>query len=163
MAGSSETVNLGRKNFVSLAHNLINMNEIEELNDFCAHSMIGVLGIVFTDIQTDSIHATMPVTSKTCQPNGWLHGGASLAFAESLAGAGSYLLIDREQFNVFGLQVSGNHISSVDKGILQGDAQLIHKGKTTHVWEVKISDDCHKLISIVRVTNIITDKKKKEN
>ena len=139
------------------------MNEIEALNDYCAHSMIGVLGIVFTNFQTDSIHATMPVSSKTCQPNGWLHGGASLAFAESLAGAGSYLLVDRDQFNVFGLQVSGNHITSVNQGILQGDAQLIHKGKTTHVWEVKISDDNHKLISVVRVTNIIADKKKQEN
>jgi uncharacterized protein (TIGR00369 family) len=139
------------------------MNVIGELNDFCAHSMIGVLGIVFTNFENESIHATMPVDSKTCQPNGWLHGGASLAFAESLASAGSYLLIDREQFNVYGLQVSGNHITSVNKGILQGDAQLIHKGKTTHVWEVKISDDNHKLISVVRVTNIIADKKKQEN
>lgn len=139
------------------------MKEIEELNDFCVHSMIGNMGIIFTNIQTDSIHATMPVNSKTCQPNGWLHGGASLAFAESLAGAGSYLLIDRDRFNVFGLQISGNHISSVDKGILNGDAQLIHKGKTTHVWEVKICDENQKLISLVRVTNIVTDKKKKEN
>ena len=138
------------------------MKEIEELNKFCANSMIGILGIVFTNIQTESIHATMPVNSKTCQPNGWLHGGASLAFAESLAGAGSYLLIDRDRFNVFGLQVSGNHISSVKKGILKGDAHLIHKGKTTHIWEVKISDEDHKLISAVRVTNIITEKKEKE-
>ena len=137
------------------------MTETEELNDFCTHSMIGILGIVFTNIQTESIHATMPVNSKTCQPNGWLHGGASLAFAESLAGAGSYLLIDREQFNVFGLQVSGNHISTVNKGIVKGDAQLVHKGKTTHVWEVKISGDNDKLISLVRVTNIITEKKEK--
>lgn len=139
------------------------MNEIEELNDFCTNSMIGVLGIKFTNVQVDSIRATMPVNSKTCQPNGWLHGGASLAFAESLAGAGSYLLVDRDRYNVFGLQVSGNHISSVNQGILQGNAELIHKGKTTHVWEVKISDDNHKLISVVRVTNIIADKKKKEN
>jgi len=139
------------------------MKEIKDLNDFCSNSLIGVLGIIFTDIQKESIHATMPVNSKTCQPNGWLHGGASLAFAESLAGAGSYLLIDREQFNVFGLQISGNHISSVDRGILNGDAHLIHKGKTTHVWEVKITDENHKLISIVRVTNIVTDKKKQEN
>jgi len=138
------------------------MKEIDELNEFCANSMIGVLGINFTNIQTNSIHATMPVNSNTCQPNGWLHGGASLAFAESLAGAGSYLLVDRDRFNVFGLQVSGNHISSVSKGILNGDAKLIHKGKTTHVWEVEISYD-NKLISLVRVTNIIADKKKKEN
>jgi hypothetical protein len=105
----------------------------------------------------------MPLNSKTCQPNGWLHGGASLAFAESLAGAGSYLLIDRESFNVFGLQVSGNHISTADQGILDGVAKLIHKGKTTHIWEVKISDKNQKLISLVRVTNIITEKKNKES
>jgi len=125
--------------------------------------MIGVLGIVFTNVKEESIHATMPVTSLTCQPNGWLHGGASLAFAESLAGAGSYLLIDRDRFNAFGLQVSGNHISSVNSGVLNGDAQLIHKGKTTHVWEIKISGENDKLISVVRVTNIITEKKEKEN
>jgi uncharacterized protein (TIGR00369 family) len=139
------------------------MNEIKELNDFCANSMIGVLGIVFTNIKTDSIHATMPVNSKTCQPNGWLHGGASLAFAESLAGAGSYLLIDREKFNAFGLQISGNHISTIDHGLVTGNAQLIHKGKTTHIWEVKITGENDKLISVVRVTNIIADKKKEEN
>ena len=139
------------------------MKEIDQLNEFCANSMIGVLGIIFTDIQNESIQATMPVNGKTCQPNGFLHGGASLALAESLAGAGSYLLIDRERFNAFGLQVSGNHISSVKQGILKGNAQLIHKGKTTHVWEVKISDENDKLISVVRVTNIITEKKEKEN
>jgi hypothetical protein len=152
-------VNFDEPNFVSMAQNIFIMKEIKELNDFCTHSMIGVLGIVFTNIQTESIHATMPVNTATSQPNGWLHGGASLAFAESLAGAGSYLLIDREQFNVFGLQVSGNHISSVNQGIVKGDAQLIHKGKTTHVWEVKISGYNDKLISVVRVTNIITEKK----
>ena len=102
----------------------------------------------------------MPVNNKTCQPNGNLHGGASLALAESMAGAGSYLLVDREKYNVFGLQVSGNHISSVDQGELIGDAQLIHKGKTTHIWEVKIMGENNKLISVVRVTNIITEKKK---
>ena len=137
------------------------MNEAEALNEYCAQSMIGFLGITFTDVQPDSIRASMPVNSKTCQPNGWLHGGASLALAESMAGAGSYLLIDREQFNVLGLQVSGNHVSSIDKGVLQASAQLIHKGKTTHVWDVKITDENHKLISTVRVTNIITDKKRK--
>jgi len=139
------------------------MNETEALNEFCAQSMIGLLGITFTDVQPETIQATMPVNSKTCQPNGWLHGGASLALAESLAGAGSYLLVDREQFNVLGLQVSGNHVSSVNKGILKAVAKLIHKGKTTHIWDVKITDENHKLISTVRVTNIITDKKMNED
>lgn len=136
------------------------MDEIKALNEFCAQSMIRLLGIRFTGLTSESIQATMPVNSKTSQPNGLLHGGASLALAESLAGAGSYMMVDREKYNVFGLQVSGNHISSVDKGILYANAQLIHKGKTTHIWEVKITGENHNLISIVRVTNIITDKKK---
>ena len=139
------------------------MNETEALNKFCADSMIGLLGITFTDVLPENIRATMPVNKNTRQPNGWLHGGASLALAESMAGAGSYLMVDREKFNVFGLQVSGNHISSVDKGILQADAKLIHKGKTTHIWDVKITADNNKLISTVRVTNMVVEKKKEEN
>ncbi len=134
------------------------MNDVEALNEFCAHSMIGLLGIAFTAIQAESIQATMPVDPKTCQPNGWLHGGASLAFAESMAGAGSYLLVDRDKYNVLGLQISGNHISSVNNGLVYGDAKLIHKGKITHIWEVEIKNKEGKLISIVRVTNIITEK-----
>lgn len=139
------------------------MNKIKALNEFCAQSMIGFLGITFTEVTSNSINATMPVNSKTCQPNRWLHGGASLALAESLAGAGSYLLVDTEKFNVLGLQVSGNHISSVEKGFLHAKGQLIHQGKTTHVWEVKITDENHKLISAVTVTNIIAEKKKEGN
>ncbi|MCG6189773.1 PaaI family thioesterase [Maribellus maritimus] len=138
------------------------MDEIKALNEFCAQSMIGLLGIKFTRFSPDSIEASMPVNNNTTQPNGFLHGGASLALAESLAGAGSYLMVDREKFNVFGLQVSGNHISSVKEGILQANAQIIHKGKTTHIWDVKITDENHKLISTVRVTNIIAGKKKEE-
>ena len=135
------------------------MDTVKALNEFCAQSMIGFLGIIFTEVTDSSIAATMPVNSKTIQPSGWLHGGASLALAESMAGAGSYLLVDREKFNVLGLQISGNHISSVKHGILKADAQLIHRGKTTHVWEVKITDENSKLISAVRVTNIIAEKK----
>jgi len=135
------------------------MNEVDTLNEFCTHSMIGFLGISFVGIQPESIQATMPVDVKTCQPNGWLHGGASLALAESMAGAGSYLLVDRDKFNVLGLQVSGNHVSSINIGLVYGSAQLVHKGKSTHVWEVKISDEEGKLISMVTVTNIITEKK----
>lgn len=136
------------------------MEDINALNEFCEQSMIGLLGITFTDIKPGRISATMPVNNKTCQPNGFLHGGASLALAESLAGAGSYLMVDRKQFNVLGLQVSGNHISTIKNGILQAVAKLLHEGKKTHIWEVKITDQNNKLISAVRVTNIIAEKKK---
>ena len=139
------------------------MKELEELNKMCADSMIGFLGIKFIEINSSEIKASMPVHNKTSQPNGFLHGGASLALAESLAGAGSYLIIDREKYDVFGFQVSGNHISAIKSGMVFASASLVHKGKTTHVWEVKISDESDKLISIVRVTNMVTEKKKKEN
>lgn len=139
------------------------MNELEELNKICADSMIGFLGIKFIESNSSEIKASMPVHNKTSQPNGFLHGGASLALAESLAGAGSYLIIDREKYDVFGFQVSGNHISAIKSGMVFASASLVHKGKTTHVWEVKISDESDKLISIVRVTNMVTEKKKKEN
>ncbi len=139
------------------------MNELDELNKICADSMIGYLGIIFIETNSSEIKASMPVHNKTTQPNGFLHGGASLALAESLAGAGSYLIIDREKYDVFGFQVSGNHISAIKSGMVFASGSLVHKGKTTHVWEVKISDESDKLISIVRVTNMVTEKKKKEN
>ena len=134
------------------------MNDLQELNKFCADSMIGHLGIQFTKFSQSSIQATMPVNKNTMQPSGLLHGGASLALAETLAGAGSYLLIDREQYNAFGMQVSGNHVSTAQSGILTAIAELVHKGKTTHIWEVKITGENDKLISVVRVTNMITEK-----
>lgn len=139
------------------------MNEVEALNEYCAHSMIGLLGIKFISATPNSIEATMPVNKNTIQPGGLLHGGASMALAESIAGAGSYLLVDRDLFNVFGLQISGNHVSTVEKGILHANGALIHKGKTTHIWDVKITSENDKLISIVRVTNIITQKTKEGN
>jgi len=135
------------------------MKELEELNNLCTDSMIGLLGINFLACNATEIKASMPVNKKTSQPNGFLHGGASLALAESLAGAGSYLLIDRERYNVFGFQVSGNHVSTAQDGILYANGSLIHKGKTTHVWDVKITDKSDKLISVVRVTNMVAKKK----
>jgi len=139
------------------------MKELEELNKICGESMIGFLGINFLAFSSTEIKASMPLTNRTSQPNGFLHGGASLALAESLAGAGSYLMVDREQFNVFGFQVSGNHVSTVREGMLYATAVLLHKGKTTHVWDVKISDQNDKLISVVRVTNMVTEIKKNDN
>ncbi|WP_340113000.1 PaaI family thioesterase [Maribellus mangrovi] len=139
------------------------MDEIQALNEYCAQSMIGLLGIKFTEASSTSIVATMPVHLKTSQPNGFLHGGASLTLAETLAGAGSYLLVDREKYHVFGMQISGNHVSTVTDGILRAKAELIHQGKTTHIWDVKITAENNKLISTVRVTNMIVEIKKQEN
>ncbi|MBN2815014.1 MAG: PaaI family thioesterase [Bacteroidales bacterium] len=131
---------------------------IEKLNTLCNGTFISFLGIEFTDAGHDFIEATMPVDNKL-QPMGLLHGGASLALAETIASGGSYLLVDPEKYDVLGLQVSGNHLSTVNKGTLLARAEIIHRGKKTHVWDVKIRDESNKLICITRVTMMIVRKK----
>lgn len=131
---------------------------IEKLNTLCNGTFISFLGIEFTRSGSDFVEATMPVDNKL-QPMGLLHGGASLALAETIASGGSYLLVDPEKYDVLGLQVSGNHLSTVNKGTLFARAEIIHRGKTTHVWDVKIRDENNKLISITRVTMMIIRKK----
>ncbi len=134
---------------------------IEEINNFCQNTLISNLEITFTEIGTSHLVAQMPVSPKTCQPMGILHGGASLALAETVASAGSFLLADPTKFDVYGLQVTGNHIATASKGMVTAKAEIIHKGQTTHVWNVNISDDDGKLISTARVTNIVKEKVKK--
>lgn len=132
---------------------------LKEINDFCKNTMIGFLEMEFTEFNDDKVVATMPVNSKTIQPMGYLCGGASLALAETIGSAGSLFMIDYNKYNVFGMQVSANHISSVRDGKVTGTGRLIHKGKTTHVWDVEIRDEEGKLISAARVTNAIVEKK----
>jgi uncharacterized protein (TIGR00369 family) len=132
---------------------------IEQLNHLCQGTFISFLGIEFLDYGDDFIEARMPVDNKL-QPMGLLHGGASLALAETIASGGSYLLVDPEKYDVFGLQVSGNHISTISDGTLFARAEIIHKGRFTHVWDVKIKSDNGKLISVTRVTIMVVKKKK---
>lgn len=131
---------------------------IKKLNDLCQGTFISFLGIEFLDYGKDFVEARMPVDNKL-QPMGLLHGGASLALAETIASGGSYLLVDPEKYEVFGLQVSGNHLSTVSDGTLYARAEIIHQGKSTHVWDVKIKGDTGKLISVTRVTMMIVKKK----
>ena len=131
---------------------------IKKLNDLCQGTFISFLGIEFLDNGKDFVEARMPVDNKL-QPMGLLHGGASLALAETIASGGSYLLVDPEKYEVFGLQVSGNHLSTVSDGTLYARAEIIHQGKSTHVWDVKIKGDNGKLISVTRVTMMIVKKK----
>jgi 1,4-dihydroxy-2-naphthoyl-CoA hydrolase len=131
---------------------------IEKLNNFCKDTFISFLGIEFVDFGDDFVEARMPVDNKL-QPMGLLHGGASLALAETIASGGSYLLVDPEKYDVLGLQVSGNHLSSVSDGTLHARAEIIHRGNKTHVWDVKINGDTGKLIAVARVTIMIIKKK----
>ena len=130
-----------------------------EINKICEKTLIGHLGIVFTNFQNETLEASMSVDERTVQPMGYLHGGASLALAETVGSGASLLLINSEKYNVFGMNVSASHISSVRQGKVHAKATMIHKGQTTHVWNVEIKDDSGKLISVARVTNAIVPKK----
>jgi 1,4-dihydroxy-2-naphthoyl-CoA hydrolase len=132
---------------------------IKEINKLCKGTFIGYLDIEFIEYGADYIIARMPVDEKKLQPMGLLHGGASLALAETVASAGSMLLVDETKFDVLGLQVTGNHVSTFTIGEVTAKAEIVHKGNATHVWDVKISSDTGKLICIARVTNIIVEKK----
>jgi 1,4-dihydroxy-2-naphthoyl-CoA hydrolase len=132
---------------------------IEELNKFSKNTLIEHLSIDFKEIGADYITATMPVVPQVHQPIGYLHGGASLALAETVGSVASHLLIDPEQFNVFGLEINANHIRSVKDGLVIATAKPIHLGNKTHVWDIRIEDDKKQLVCIVRLTNMVVKKR----
>lgn len=101
----------------------------------------------------------MPVNSNTHQPLGYLHGGASLALAETVGTAGSLFNLDTQKYLAFGMNVTGNHVSSIRDGVVTATATIVHRGRTSHVWDVEIKDENDKLISVARVTNAIVEKK----
>ncbi len=133
---------------------------ISTLNQQSQGTLMQSLGIVFTKANENSLHATMPVDARTCQPFGKLHGGATIALAETVAGAGSYLLCGTNAHCV-GMQVSASHLRSASMGeTVEARGTLLHGGKSSHVWNVDVySLQTNALISSVRVTNAIIPSK----
>lgn len=123
------------------------------------NTLMETLSIRYTDVGEDYLVATMPVNSKVHQPMGLLHGGASVALAESVGSAASHLFIDNDKFEIRGIEISANHLKSIRGGIVTATARPIHKGRTTHLWEIKITDESDNLISLCKLTNIILPKK----
>lgn len=116
------------------------------------------LDITYTEIGDDFLVATMPVNSRVHQPMGLLHGGASVALAESVGSAASYYFLDHEKQEVRGLEINANHVRSVREGLVKATARILHKGRTTVLWEIKIEDEKHRLVSICKLTCIILTK-----
>lgn len=131
---------------------------IELINQFAKNTLVDNLGIVFTEIGDDYVVATMPVDYRTVRPGGILHGGASIALAESLAGLGSMLMVDFEKYDVKGIQISANHTGAATEGKVIATAKIVHAGKQTHVWDVRIESEDGRLISTERVTNMIVER-----
>lgn len=110
------------------------------------------LGMQFSEIGPDYLKATMPVDNRTCQPYGLLHGGASVALAETVGSVASALVINHETMMCVGLEINANHLRGVKEGLVTATATPLHIGASTHVWDIKIHDEKGHLICISRLT-----------
>ena len=132
----------------------IKQPNVERLQEISRDTMVQHLGIEFTAVGDDYLEARMPVDARTLQPFGLLHGGASATLAETLGSIGSYHCIEENKACV-GLEINANHIRAARNGWVTGRAMPLHLGRTTHVWEIRISDDGGELTCISRLTMMI--------
>ena len=130
-------------------------------NAFSKNTLMETLEIEFIDAGEDFLVAKMPVNPRIHQPMGLLHGGATVALAESVGSAASMLFVNLEESEIRGIEISANHLRSKKEGIIFGTAKIIHKGRTLHLWEIKITDEEGKLISLCKLTNMVLQIKDK--
>lgn len=128
-------------------------------NASCENTLMETLGIEYVDVGADFLIGRMPVTPKVHQPDGVLHGGAMVALAESVGSAASYIFLDAQQLVVRGIEISANHVKSISEGYVFAKATFIHKGRTTQVWDIKITDESDQLISVCKLTTIALPRK----
>ncbi|WP_203363151.1 hotdog fold thioesterase [Bacillus sp. REN10] len=124
-----------------------------------ANSLIGTLGIETVEIGEGKVVMTMPVDERTRQPFGFLHGGASVALAETAASVGTVALIDQQKEACFGLEINANHIKAKKDGTVTAIATVAHRGHTTMVWEIRIEDEQQQLICLSRCTVAVVPKR----
>jgi|TARA_B110000914_G_C15207634_1_gene329132 uncharacterized protein (TIGR00369 family) len=123
-------------------------------NAICKNTLMETLEIEFIDLTEDVLTARMPVTSKVHQPDGVLHGGASVALAESIGSAAAIVFLGKENSTIRGLEISANHIKSISDGFVYAKATALHRGKTTQLWQIRIENEAAELISLVKLTTI---------
>lgn len=124
-------------------------------NEMSINTLMSTLEIQFIDAGEDFLTAKMPVNPRVHQPMGLLHGGASVALAESVGSAASMLYVNPEKQEVRGIEISANHLRSKREGMIYGTARIVHKGRSIHLWEIKIVDEDDKLISLCKLSNMI--------
>ena len=133
-------------------------NILEKINSANKNTLMETLDIEFVDIGKDFLVAKMPVTSKVYQPDGVLHGGATVALAESVGSAVSYMSVDYMNQTIRGIIISANHLKSVNEGYVYARATPIHKGRSTQLWEIKITDDNNNLVSHCKLSTMVLNK-----
>ncbi|GLX91703.1 hotdog fold thioesterase [Pseudomonas weihenstephanensis] len=126
--------------------------DLAYLNSQRKNTICDVLDITFDAFDDTSITASMVVDHRTHQPFGLLHGGASVVLAETLGSMASYLCIDQQKFYCVGLEVNANHLRGVRSGRVSAVARAVHIGRTTHVWDIRLTDENGKLNCISRLT-----------
>lgn len=131
---------------------------LDQLGERSRNSLVEHLGIEFLELGDDYLKARMPVDNRTKQPAGILHGGASVALAETLGSIAAGLCVDREKRRIVGLEINANHVRPVHDGWVTGIALPIHVGNSTQVWEIRIYDEQDKLVCISRLTVANIDK-----
>lgn len=131
---------------------------LQDLNKIGENTIASHIGIEFTETGKDYLCGKMPVDHRTVQPFGILHGGASVVLAETLGSVASAMRIDGSKQLCVGLEVNANHVRSVKNGYVYGKAQLVHLGKKTHIWDIRIVNDTNDLVCISRITIAVLDK-----
>ncbi len=132
---------------------------IERLNSWNRNTLVETLGMQITDVGDDYVRGTMPVDARTHQPFGLLHGGASVALAETLGSLAGNLCLDAEKELAVGLDINANHVRAVTSGLVTGTARALHVGRATQVWEIRIEDERQKLVCIARLTLAVVPRK----
>ncbi len=133
---------------------------LELCNAISKNTLMETLEIKYIDAGEDFLVAQMPVNPRIHQPMGLLHGGASVALAESVGSAASMLLVNNELSEIRGIEIAANHLRAKRTGMVTGTARIVHQGKSVHLWEIKITDENGKLISVCKLTNMVLPKRK---
>jgi 1,4-dihydroxy-2-naphthoyl-CoA hydrolase len=129
--------------------------------EWSKNTLMETLEIEYIDAGEGFLVAKMPVNSRVHQPMGLLHGGATVALAESVGSAASIMFINPEKQEVRGIEISANHLRSKREGVVFATARIVHQGRSIHLWEIKIVDENDKLISLCKLTNMILPRKER--
>ena len=132
---------------------------IDEVRELQRGTMGAYLGIEFVTIGPDHLDARMPVNEHTVQPHGILHGGASVALAETLGSVGGSMVVDPERYRVVGQEINANHLRPVREGHVHGTARPIHLGRRSQIWAIEIADDRKRLVCVSRLTLAVIERR----
>lgn len=127
---------------------------LKACNAMCKNTLMETLQIEFIDVGEDYLTARMPVNPQVHQPDGVLHGGASVALAESVGSAAAFMFLNSKEVMVRGIEIAANHVKSIREGFVYARAKILHKGRTTQLWQIPITNEQNELISMIKLTTI---------